>query len=89
MAGIKFILFSIVFSVGIWSGFVLQTVENSEMLSLLLSSTYTDSRPPLSQSTSPARRLGVHKKLGWDTEATLDPDGSKAYSRPYVVMLSI
>lgn len=89
MSGIKLILFRIVVSIGTWFGFVLVTVDDSEMLSVLLSSPYTDSRSPLSQSTSPVRRLGMHKKVGQNPEAALDPDGSKGYFGPYDMMLSI
>lgn len=39
------LIFFIVASVGLWSGFVLEAVDNTKMLSLLLSNAYTKSRP--------------------------------------------
>ena len=42
-----------------------------------------------SHTTPPARRLGVHKKLGGDTAGTADPTWPKGYSIPYGIMLRI
>ena len=39
--------------------------------------------------SAPARRLGVHKKLGGDTARTADPNWPKACPAPYHVVLSI
>ena len=55
------------------------------MFSLLLSSAFTESRPFLPLTTSPASRLGAHKKLGGDTAGTADPNWPKGYSIPYDV----
>ena len=64
------------------------SVDNMGMFPLLLSSAYTKSRPFL-LLTPPARRLGVHKKLGGDTAGTADPNCPKGYSRPYDIRFSI
>jgi len=45
---------------------------NRGMLSLLLSSAYKVEAFPASHTTLPARRLGVHKKLGGDTAGTAE-----------------
>jgi len=50
------------------------SVDNTEMSSLLLSSTYTESRPFVCHTTPPVSRLGVHQKLGGDTAGTADPN---------------
>jgi len=41
-----------------------------------------------SHPLSPARRLGVHKKLGGDTAGTADPNWPKGFSIPYDITLS-
>jgi len=64
-------------------------IDNREMFSLLLSSTYTVKASSASPTTQPANGLGVHKKLGGDTAGTADPNGPKGYSIPYDIMLSI
>ena len=57
------------------------SVDNTGMFSLLLSSAYTESRPFL-LPTPPASRLGVHKELGGDTAGTADPNCPKGHSIP-------
>jgi len=41
-----------------------------------------------SHAALPASRLGVHKRLGGDTDGTADPKRPQGYSIPYSVMLS-
>jgi len=48
-------------------------VDNTGMFLLLLSSAYTVKAFTAAHPTAPARRLGVHKKLGGDTAGTADP----------------
>jgi len=64
------------------------SVDNIGMFLLLLSRAYTESRPFL-LLTPPARRLGVHKKLGGDTARTADPSWPKGCPTPFDVMLNI
>ena len=88
LAGIELIFF-IIARMGLCFGFVLKTVLMfSGTFLLLLSSAYTESRPSLLLTAPPARRLGMHKKLGGDTAGTADPNWPKGYPIPYVVVLS-
>jgi len=48
------------------------SVDNTGMFLLLLSSAYTESRPFLLLALTTSNRLGVHKKLGGDTASTAD-----------------
>ena len=73
LAGIKLIFF-IVASMGLFFGFVLETVDNTEMFLLLLGSAYRVKASSASHTTPPASRLGVHKKLGGDTAGTPGPN---------------
>jgi len=51
------------------------SVDNRGMFQLLPSNAHTEPRPfLLLNPTPPARRLGVHKKLGGDTAGTADPN---------------
>lgn len=74
------LIFFIAASMGLCFGFVLKSVDNSRMFSLLLGSAYTMSRPFLLVKsrkgllTTPAvSRLGVHKKLGGEAAGTSNP----------------
>ena len=49
------------------------SVDNTGMFSLLLSSAYTVKACSVSHTTSPMSGLGVHKELGGDTAGTTDP----------------
>ena len=65
------------------------SVDNTGMFLLLLSSAYSVKAFSASHTIPPVRRLGVHKKLGGDTAGTADPNWPKGYSIPYDVMLNI
>ena len=78
LAGIELIFF-IVASRGLCFGFVLKTVLITQRcFHHCWAKAFSASHP-----TPPARRLGVHKKLGRDTAGTADPTWPKGYSIPY------
>ena len=76
-----------------WSGALLwicaeNSVGNTGMFWLLLSSAHTVRAFSAPQTTPPVCGLGVHKKLGGDTAQTAEPSWPKWCSTPYTLMLS-
>lgn len=67
LAGVEFISFTVA-GQEMCLGFVLKSVDNTGMFSLLLSRGYTPLPP-----TPPVRRLGMHKKLGGAQPGELTP----------------
>ena len=65
------------------------SVDNTGMFSLLLSSACTKTVPILLLTHPTSEEAGGHKELGGDTAGTADPNWPKGYSRPYDVTLSI
>ena len=75
LAGIEFIFF-IVASMGLCFGFVLETVLITQR-DVLVTAEHCSHRAKVfsaSHPTPPARRPGVHKKLGGDPAGTADPN---------------
>lgn len=70
-------------------GSVLKSVDNTGMSLLLLSSTYTESRPFLLLTPPHQQVAGGEQKGKMGPNGTVGPNSPKGYPVPYGIVLSI